>query len=175
MRQTGSTLIRLGIADRTAQCLPFTDDDETKSGAGDGRIDDGTNEHDRMGTLQVHDDGFVLGTLGFVDRGSITEIQHSQLLVFILHDSSISEINHHCCLVFRAGDGTDIAHISVVDLLVVFDLHNLIAQAKAQLSENSLGFARSRRIYQGLQSSIHRIYGSVCLVTERCQKCYHHT
>ena len=66
-----------------------------------------------------------------MDSGGVSEIQHSKLVVFVFHDPTVSKVDLHDSLVFGTGNVGDVAHVAVVDLLVVLDLHDLIAKPEA--------------------------------------------
>ena len=106
-----------------------------------------------------------------MDGRGVSEIQHSKLITFILHDSAISKVNLHGSLVFGAGNVGDVAHIAVVDLLVVLDLHDLIAKPESQLPGNGFSFSRSRWVYQCLQPCVHGIHGCFGPTPEGGQEC----
>lgn len=95
-----------------------------------------------------------------------------QLVAAILHEPPVAEVYGQDGVAAIAADSGDIAHVSVADLFVVFELHDLVPETEATLAVSCLDLSLAGRIHLVPQQQVERVYAGGRLLTERGQQGY---
>ena len=75
-------------------------------------------------------------------------------------------------VIANADNFSDIADIAVIDIIMVFDLHDLIPTPKFSVSENNFRFLCIRRIHLLTQALIQCVDSGFCLLPVWRKQCY---
>ena len=70
-----------------------------------------------------------------------------QLVAAVFHEPPVAEVYGQDGVAAITADSGDIAHVSVADLFVVFELHDLVSETEAALAVRRLGFSLAGRIH----------------------------
>ena len=89
-----------------------------------------------------------------MDRTGISQVEHIKITVLVIHDPAITKVDSNDRISLGTGNAGDIAHIAVIDVLAVLDLHNLIAGTEPSLAVYSVHFPFCRWIYFVLEPLI---------------------
>ena len=77
--QAGAPFLRIRFPNGDMERLPLPHNDDPALSPRNSGINQRPCQHNKMGALQVYNNGLVLGTLGFMDRRRVAQLQHVKL------------------------------------------------------------------------------------------------